>query len=484
MTEAFKDKAVATDSSDPVVVKILDDDYSAGLFVPDNLKEFPSLKQVYLAVENAKVTYGINDKAIDNLVARQITGQLVAFAEGKLPIDGGSAKLIWNVGAADGQPPVDISDQVSGKANNTALFGRVSKGQQILTKMPATEGEEGITVFGASKASSGSDIEIPKGEGTYLSKDGLTLLAANAGIAAWSGADITVSAVKHIKGSVDSSTGDVKVEGSVYIEKDVRAGFRVEAVGDIFIGGNVEGADVYSRSGNVVVRNGIIGQSRARILAGNRILAGFIQDATIGAKLDVETGRYIFNSAVTAGRYILALKREGLVRGGTQFAGKKIEIRTAGNEARIETELKVGFTLPDSELKAHSDLRSEQRRNRMELAYVQKRIQFLTLLKQNKNTLAEDKEAQLVELTKKEKVLLAESQVQAKKESELTSEATDTSDPGEVESIRIHDKLHQGVSLFIGDVGTTVKKDQANIMFFRVGESIKFGTLNRALRKT
>ena len=352
----------------------------------------------------------------------QIKGKLLVFAKGKPPVDGGGARLIWNLGSEEGVPPTDITDQITGGASITPLFGRVSKGQQILSKMPSTEGVEGITVFGESKANAGEDIAMPEGEGTYLSNDELTLLAGARGIASWSGEKITVSDVKHISGSVDAKRGDIKVEGSVFIEKDVRAGFRVEAVGDIYIGGNVEGADVYSRSGTVVVRNGIIGQSRARVLSGRNIVAGFIQDATVGAKQDVEAGRYIINSAVTAGRHITALSREGLVRGGTCFAGKKIEIRVGGSDSRVTTELKVGFTSPESALRVRSDLYAGQRRNRMELAYVQKRAQFLTLLKGHSGSLAEDKEIQLQELKKKEKVLLHQHRLLNSQMSEIADE--------------------------------------------------------------
>ncbi len=483
MNEPIKDSKSAEMVTRPIEVKILNDGYQAALFVPKEANPFPSMKQIYLAIEHAKVTYGIDDQAVDSLVKKQIKGKLLVFAKGKPPVDGGGARLIWNLGSEDGVPPADITDQATGATSITALFGRVSKGQQILSKMPSTEGVEGITVFGESKAKAGVDIPIPAGEGTYLSSDELTLLASSRGIASWSGGKVTVSDVKHINGSVDSQRGDIKVEGSVFIEKDVRAGFRVEAVGDIYIGGNVEGADVYSRSGNVVVRNGIIGQNRARVLSGRNIVAGFIQDATIGAKQDVKASRYIINSAVTAGRHIIALSREGLIRGGTCFAGKKIEIRVGGSDGRIPTELKVGFTPPESALKARSDLRADQRHNRMELAYVQKRAQFLTLLKEHAGGLAEDKEAQLQELRKKEKALLEQHYHLNSKESEGTDGGAETDVKTEVESIRIHDTVFPEVSLAIGNLGTTVSKERKKVMWFRVGETMKMGPLNSATRK-
>lgn len=484
MNEPIQERQSSESTSNPVEVRILNDGYKAGLFISKSVNPFPSVKQIYLAIENARVTYGIDDQAVDQLIKDSVKGNLVVFAKGKPPVDGGGARLIWNLGSENGVPPTDITDQLAGATVVTPLFGRVSKGQQILSKMPASEGMDGITVFGESQANTGTDVDIPQGESTYLSSDGLTLLANNRGIASWSGGLISVSDVKHINGSIDAQTGDMKVEGAIHIEKDVRAGFRVEAVGDIYIGGNIEGSDVYSRSGNVVVRNGIIGQNRARVLAGRNIVAGFIQDSTVGAKQDVEVGRYIINSAITAGRHIIALSREGIIRGGTCFAGKKIEIRVGGSDGRISTELKVGFTPPESAMRAKAELHAEQRRNRMELAYIQKRLQFLTLLKEHSGNLAEDKELQLKELQQKEKVLLNQQKIITDKESNMPEESQESTEINEVESIRIHDTIYPEVAIGVGNLGLINVKERTNIMFFRVGESMKMGPLHAAMKKT
>ena len=484
MSEWLEDQEQSTGGNGPIDIRILEEGYAAALFVPEEVADFPSLTQVYLAIESAGVRYGIDDSAVENLVQEQIKGKPVVFARGKPPVEGGGSRLFWHENSEAEASPRDITERVAEPGRELYLFARVKKGQQILSKLPAAEGEAGINVCGESIIVPGNDISIPSGGGTSLSRDGLTLRADRSGIAVWTGDKVSVLDIKHIEGNVDGQTGDIKINGSVHIEKDVRSGFRVEALGDIFIGSNIEGANVYSRRGSVIVRDGIIGQSRAKVLAGRNIMAGFIQDATVGAKLDVEAERYIINSAVSAGRYITAATNEGIVRGGTIFAAKRIEVRSAGSEGRIATELKVGYTAPQNISRARYELRNDQRRNRMELAHVQKRLAFLRLLKKRMGDMPEDKEERLADLERKESVLLGQRRGHSTKETELKNEAeTPDEEKHEAETIRIHDTIYPKVSVAIGDTTLEMNRKRHNLIFFRAGDRLTFGPLHQALVK-
>lgn len=454
----------------------------ATLFVPKEIATFPTLKQVHLAIEKAKVSHGIDDKAVAEMVKQKIKGKPLVFAKGKPPVTGRDARLIWNTVNENGDGTKAFIEETLQSAPQMHYFSRVEKGDRILSKLPPTEGTLGINVFGESFAASGDDIPLPQGEGTHPSKDGLTLLASIDGVASWSGENVLVSEVELIEGSVDTQTGDLKIEGSVYIEKDVRSGFKVEAVGDIYIGGNIEGAVVYSRSGSVVVRNGILGQSRARILAGENIVAGYIQDATIGAKQDVRVERYIINSAVTAGHFILAVANEGIVRGGSLFAEKKIEANVVGSDSRIDTDMRVGYTPPENVSRTRYLMRSDQRRNRMELAYLQKRLAFLQILKERMVNLTDEKELQLAELEKKENILLHRHRAHAEREDELDHiRETRVDLTPEAESIRVHETIFPEVRVAIGDVVIDINKEHQDIIFFRVGDRLSFGPLSQAI---
>ncbi|MCH7521195.1 MAG: DUF342 domain-containing protein [Candidatus Marinimicrobia bacterium] len=482
MAEPIENPTPSPPPTESVAIKILKGGYVATLLVAKEVTTFPTIKQVHLAIERAKVNYGIDDRVVEKLVMQEIKGKPLVFAKGKPPVAGGAARLIWNAVKNDGDESKDVIEEPPQFMPQRHYFSRVEKGDRILSRLPPTEGTRGINVYGESIAAAGDDVPLPQGEGTYPSKDGLSLLAAVDGVASWSGEHVLVSEVTHIDGSVDTQTGDLKIEGSLHIEKDVRAGFKVEAIGDIYIGGNIEGAVVYSRSGSVVVRNGILGQSRARILAGQDIVAGFIQDATIGAKQDVKVDRYIINSSVTAGHYILAMANEGIVRGGSLFAEKKIEANVVGSNSLIETDLRVGYTPPENVSRARYLLGSDQRRNRTDLAYVQKRLAFLQLLKERMGNLTEEKELQLAELEKKENILLHQQRAHIEQEDELdSSREVEMNITAEAESIRVHQTIYPDVRVAIGDVAIEINKARQNIMFFRVGEKVSFGPLRQAV---
>ena len=485
MSEQLEDQEHISGGNGPIRIRILEEGYTAALLVPEEVSAFPSLKQVLLAIENAGIKYGINDGTLEKVIQEQIKGEPVVFARGKLPAGGGGPRLVWHENSESESSTRDITREVVEPGRELHLFLRVKQGQQILSKLPATGGEPGINVFGETINLPVGDVALPAGEGTSISKDGLTLLADKPGIATWTDDKVSILDIQHIGGSIDGLTGDIKINGPVHIEKDVRSGFRVEALGDIFIGGNVEDAGVYSRRGSVVVRHGILGQGRARILAGRNIVAGFIQDATVGAKLNVEVERYIINSAITAGRYITAVTNEGLVRGGTVFAEKRIEVRNAGSEGRIATEMKVGYTAPQNISLAKYQLRHDQRNNRLELAHIQKRLAFLRLLKERMGELTDDKEKQLADLEEQESVLLGRHREHSTGDTELKSKS-ETFGEGkyEAETIRIHDTIYPKVSVVIGDATLEMNKERHNLIFFRAGDELVFGPLHQAPGKT
>jgi uncharacterized protein (DUF342 family) len=465
-----------TSTVDVVNIRILENGYGAALFVPRDVPTFPSQKQIYLAIEKAGVIYGINDDVIDTFVHQGIKGKTVVFAKGRQAVKGTNAKLIWHENSRAEPISLDITREIEVTNQDSDIFQRVNKDQQILTKIPAQDGGVGINVFGESVSFYGIDIAIPVGKSTYSSKDGLSLLAAEGGIATINNGRISILDIHHVRGSVGIQNGNVEYDGSVFIEGDINSGYKVEALGDIYIGGSVEGADVYSRGGNVIIKKGVVGQGSARILAGGRVAAGFIQDATIGAKTDVKVDRYIINSAVTAGRYIVVTKDDGLVRGGTLLANKKIEVANVGNNARINTELKVGYTPPEHISRSHYQLRENQRQNSLELADVKKRVAFLTLIKERLGKLTDDKEQQLISWQIQEKFLQGkyiehnEKRAEIEKQGQLTEGGRK-----EAETIRIHNKIYPGVSISIGESSYAVEEERSNVIFFRVGDRITFG---------
>lgn len=172
----------------------------------------------------------------------------------------------------------------------------------------------------------------------------------------------------------------------------------------------------------------------------------------------------------------MVTKNEGQVRGGTLFATKKIEVGDAGNNSRISTELKVGYTPPEHISLARFQLRENQLQNRRELADVQKRVAFLALMKKRMGTLTDDKEQQLISWEIQEKFLYDKYVESNEKQAEIEKQGQITEgDRKEAETIRIHNTVYPGVSISIGESSYAVDKERSNVIFFRVGDRITFG---------
>jgi uncharacterized protein (DUF342 family) len=103
------------------------------------------------------------------------------------------------------------------------------------------------------------------GNNVNISEDGLTLSAAIEGCLFWKAGQLTVDVIYHISGDVDYSTGNVKFDGAILIDGDVRSGFRVDATGSIYINGSVEAAEVYSEKGDIVMLRGFSVKAAPRL---------------------------------------------------------------------------------------------------------------------------------------------------------------------------------------------------------------------------
>ena len=156
MTEAFEDKqdfgSFSPSSEDLIQVKVLNDGFAAALYVPEDSGSFPSMKQVHLAIENANVHFGVNEKAIKKFVDEQFRGKGLIFAKGSTPGGGSVARLIWNYISEEGAAPHDITDQL---LSNRILhnFTVVKDGDgPLVCVFSLTAGEGGRTKMEANKS--------------------------------------------------------------------------------------------------------------------------------------------------------------------------------------------------------------------------------------------------------------------------------------------------------------------------------------------
>ena len=224
-----------------------------------------------------------------------------------------------------------------------SFFVNVRQGQEIAVKHPATAGEDGTSVLGTTiKAVPGKDVAFPIGSGLNISEDGLLLTAAIDGRLQRKDKKLSILPELEVKGDVDFGIGNIDFTGSVKILGAVREGFRVVAAGNIEIKEMVEGAHVESAN-DIVIIGGVRGMNKGRIIAGGKVTAGFVDQAYIRSRADVEIKNSVFHSDVAAQNNVTVMGgQKSQIAGGKIQAGVAVVCQTLGSEMGTKTEVIVG----------------------------------------------------------------------------------------------------------------------------------------------
>ncbi|MDP8237840.1 MAG: FapA family protein [Candidatus Hatepunaea meridiana] len=454
-------------------ITISSDKLKASVTINANSNTFPSESEIYNYIYKAGITTGIDKTVIEKITTEKHSVDNIVFAEGKPPVKGDEAKLIWYVDLNTSLKPT-ITDQGKVDFKHLKQCEPVEKDQELVSKLPPTKGIPGTTVTGNTVYSTGDDVELPAGKNTMKSEDGLTLYATIDGFAFWKSNDVHIDNVYHIKGDVDFSTGNVKFDGTVLIDGDVRSGFRVEAGDSIYIGGTVEAADVYSRNGDVIIQLGVVGKGKAKILANGSLRCGFIQDASIGVRKNVIIERYTINSIISSGAKVMLNQNEGLIRGGKVFADQGIEALVIGSEKNIKTEIGISGTDLNESDPERWNIKKEKDILISKHSSLKKRMEFLTLLEQRLPTLSPEKKVEILKTSRQ--IVDVKNQIDEleKKEQALIHRNDDTN---YTRAIIIKDRLFRSVTISIGHHQRYIDKSYQGVRVYENEDKIKIGEL-------
>jgi len=453
----------------PKIDVILSEDKMRAFITIDNEGDsFPPLEEIETALKESGVVYGIDESVLERLVKRKQRINFFQVAEGDPPEGGEDSRLIWHVDSAHStRPKIDES----GKADywGTRKILQINKGDDIVTKIPSTEGVPGKTVTGEAVAVQGKDVPLPEGKNVMLSDDGLTLQAAADGHLEYENGKVIIKDVYRIPGDVDFSTGNVKYKGKIHIKGDVRSGFRVEASDGITIDGNVEAAHIYCRDGDIHIGRGIVGKGRAYILAGGNLHCGYIQDARVNINKNIFIKHYTMNSDIYAGEEVLLTENEGLIRGGKVHGEKGIRVKEIGSIHKIPTEIGLesyNYSNVDTKLK---QLLQDEKAVATDLALVTKKVKFLNLLRQRLGGLSPQKENDLAEVVGKAKELQERLNAIKAQQEELNTDSQKTYSDS---VIVVEGKIHQGVRVMIGQLEHYIEQLYRGVKIRRDADSI------------
>lgn len=301
-----------------------------------------TLEDLQLALAEAGVTYGLDLEALRTAFTQgQATQWLVA--SGTPAVHGEDATFsTLTEGLSDRAPKVNADGLIDYREHNGICL--VEPHTPLMRRQPATPGLAGRTVTGQTlPPTPGKDLPFAEGlHGSTTQADDANLLCASI-----KGQPVLVPQGVHVEpvlkvADVSLTTGNIYFDGCVQVDGDVMHSMKVQATGDVSIGGTVEGGWVES-GGNVLVTGGII--AGARVRAEGSVTARFTQSATVQAGTVMVLQDMALESELRAGNQILVGEKNpqrGKLVGGHAMAMVLVRAPTVGSDKAGTTSVCVG----------------------------------------------------------------------------------------------------------------------------------------------
>lgn len=305
---------------------------------PYNGGSQPTYDMIKTALEEHGVVYNIDTKKLQELEQKPEYGFDILVARGIAPENGkdGTATFKFETDKSILRPKEREDGTVD--FHDLGIVENVKRGQVLCVITPPTEGTPGMTVKGKEISQrKGKPVPPYAGKNTELNADGTAILSKIDGQVSFDGRKIQVNEVFYVRGNVDLSTGDIKVEGSLDVGGQVMPGYKIEAGKNICVRGTVESA-VIRAGGNIELMSGI---TNSELHCEGDLKCRFIENSTVFVKGNI-VAEYILNSDIKCGKSIKTVGKIAKIIGGNCLAGQNIETTTVGSIANVKTKLELG----------------------------------------------------------------------------------------------------------------------------------------------
>ena len=447
---------------------------------PDKMKAFilmrapegggavPFREQLYTALKDKGVVYGLDAETIDDLAKYPVYGQNIQVATGTIPVNGKNGAVTYLVELKKDVKPTILEDgTVDYKDMN--IVENVSKGQIIARLSPPTPSKSGYMVTNIEiKGVDGKPAVFVKGKNLVISQDGNALISDIDGQVMYADGKISIFSTFEVKSDVDNSTGNIHVIGNVSVRGNVLAGFTIEAGGNVEVEGVAESATIRA-GGNIILKRGMIGNSKGILSAGGDIISKYIENSIVEAKGDIKA-EAIMHSDLKCGNKLELGGKKGLLVGGVSRVGREIEAKVIGSPMSTVTVLEVGID---------PNLRERLKVLRAEVPPMDENLhksnQAITLLKRldSAGALTDDKREMLAKSTRS-KFFYEAKLIEYKKEivdieTRLQQEASG--------KVKVLGNAYNGVRVSIGSCSMYVKETLTYCTLYRDGADVRVGPL-------
>lgn len=341
-------------------VRVTEDDRQAWLYLmPKEDGGFYTKEELIGLLHEHEVTAGINE---DNLIAmakKKVYEREIKVAEYIAPVEGkdGWYEYFFDLNGSTRRPKIREDGSVDYQSMN--MINNVKEGAVLAKYHLMVEGTPGKDVRG---------FEIPvnvvknlpplQGKGIVRDpEDENVYLAAQEGKVEYKDGRITLNNIHQISGDVDQIIGKVEFYGDVLISGNVEAGTVIRAGKSLTIEGTVEAADLVA-GGDIILKRGIQGNQKAKIVCRGTLFADFIEHTQVKAGGNVEAN-IILNSQIEAEGKVILTGKKGTLIGGNVHGTGGIDCKELGNDVEVKTIVHAGV-LPEILTKQRRLLKEEE----------------------------------------------------------------------------------------------------------------------------
>ncbi len=395
---------------------------------------------------------------IEKLINEKIYLKDVEVATGKKLIETvpGYYEFLFSIGEVK-HPEIRSDGSVD--YQSMSVIQSVSPGDVLAIYHPAVPGSSGLDVKNREiRCKVPKELPVLKGSGFEVSFDGNTYTSTMEGRVEYDNFKLHVRDLYELKHDLDLVIGRIDFHGDVIVHGNVRTGTYIRATKSVTVEGSVEGATIIAE-GDIVLKKGMQGGGRARLISGGTIYANFIEFTEAKAKGNIEAN-IILNSTVSAGRSIVVNGRRGSIIGGNNHSVGKVSAAQAGNRVEVKTVVSSGIS--DEYDKRHHLLAEKAESAR---ASIKKTSAEITQIRDVRitNDPKEVKDAKISQLTRR---LKRDERLLEHVEKEL-EEIENTMNVGMEAAVEIEDTVFPGVTVRIDNKEIKVPNTMQHVRFFR-----------------
>ncbi|SDI03907.1 hypothetical protein SAMN05421493_10725 [Pseudobutyrivibrio sp. 49] len=434
--------------------------------IPDGKNEVPSFSAAQLLgfLNNANVTFGIDQDMLKRLSDSPIYGKPIKVAEGTAQQQGTPGYFEYTFDTKFNRTPTirpdGTADYMSIKTIET-----VQKGDVIAIYHPAVQGSRGMSVRGQIlEPKPVRDLPPLIGRGFDRSNDNLTYTAKLDGKIEVNQGKIIISPVHEVQGDVGIETGNIKFNGDVIIHGGVRDGAVIDAAGNVIIHGLIEDCDI--RAGkDLFLISGVKGNEKTIITCGGSITAQFVEYAIINCSGNI-TADYFFKSKISCDGKIELSGNNASIIGGFVSAVQGIEANDIGNSFGTITNVSVGV---DIERTAEFEMLAKKIEDlNSNVMKIKKGIEDFDKLGEERgiNVKEDPRRMQLLRVRIRDEAIVQEETKRLAKMKEVIVSGKDA-------SIKVFRRMYAGANISIDDHHVTITDNHERVEITKTPEGVK-----------